>query len=358
MQNRGRLSLEDPLPLSEVYRQRRIKLAPKLITDWQRVGVALDMLIRAEEIKPGKFSSCKAIHTLLVHLTTTFDKTPEVYQKSIVQDVLDAIAPADSRSRRRHNAIIENLAKTRLKGRDILPSPAALDRDAAAREELGKLAARLPDGLPDNLPAGPPALRRRVEGQQLNPEMVDAFVARFMAEAGETDTDGTPACEVDPVEPDAGVENLADMPDEDSVEPDPGVENLVDMSDEELMEPCPGVENLEATLGDDLVEPDADAENLGDTPDVERTTEEKLADILAAGRIPDPGRESDEYILFLKRLPVVSTAPSPGPVGLLHGLAAFTGIVRIDGSVSFCMKVLDRTLTLASRFRRPRERPD
>ena len=107
-----------------------------------------------------------------------------------------------------------------------------------------------------------------------------------------------------------------------------------------------------------LVEPDADAENLGDTLDVERTTEEKLADILAAGRRPDPEREYNEYMLFLKRFPVVSTAPSPGPVGLLHAFLAFTGIVRIDGSVSFCMKVLDRTLTLASRFRRPRERPD
>ena len=184
MQNRGRLSLEDPLPLSEVYRQRHIKLAPKLITDWQRVGVALDMLIRAEEIKPGKFSSCKAIHTLMVHLTTTFDKMPEVYQRSIVQDVLDAIAPADSRSRRRHNAIIENLATTRLKGRDILPSPAALARDAAAREELGKLAARLPDGLPDNLPAGPPSLRRRVEGQQLKPGGVRRLGRTFVGQSG------------------------------------------------------------------------------------------------------------------------------------------------------------------------------
>ena len=152
MQKRSMLNLEDPLPLSEIYRQRHIKLAPKLITDWQRVAVALDLLIRAGEIIPGKFSSCTAIHTLLIHRTTTFDETFEVYRKSISRDVLDAVAPADSRARRRHNAIINHLGTTRLKGRALLPSPAALARDAAAREELCKLAARLPDGLP--APAG------------------------------------------------------------------------------------------------------------------------------------------------------------------------------------------------------------
>ena len=93
------------MPLPEMYRQRHIKLAPRLITDWQRVGV--DLLIRAGEIPPGKVSSCRAINTLLVHRTTIFDKTPEVYRKSIVRGVMDAVALADSRAKRRHNVIID-----------------------------------------------------------------------------------------------------------------------------------------------------------------------------------------------------------------------------------------------------------
>ena len=43
-------------------------------------------------------------------------------------------------------------ATTRLKGRALLPSPITLARDAAAREELCKLAARLPADPPTCLP--------------------------------------------------------------------------------------------------------------------------------------------------------------------------------------------------------------
>ena len=278
MQNRNRLSLEDPLPLPERYRQRHIKLAPRLITDWQRVGVALDLFIRAGEIARGKFSSCTAINTLLVHRTTTFDKTPEVYQKSIVRDVMDAIAPADSRSRRRHNAMIDNLAATRLKGRALLPSPAAQARDTAAREELRGQADRLPDGLPDDLPASPVSLRQRVEEMEVNPEMAEVVYASLRAADKKMDTDGAP----------------------DRVE--------------DLVEPGAGVGKLEDTGDEDLVEPDAGVENLEDTREVERTTEEKLEDILAAGRTPHPDREFYEYLLLLRRRTLAASTALPVPV--------------------------------------------
>ena len=268
MQNRSMLSLEDPLPLPEKYRQRYIKLAPRLITEWQRVGVALDLLIRGGEIPPGEFSSCTAINTLLAHRTTTFEKTPEVYQKSIVRDVMDAIAPADSRSRRRHNAMIDNLAATRLKRRDLLPSPAAQARDTAAREELWELAYRLPDGLPDDLPASPVSLRQRVEEMEVNPEMAEVVYASLRAEAKNVDTDGAP---------DRG---------EDQVEPGTGVEDLEDTR----------------------------VENPDNTREVERTTEENLADILAAGRRPDPSREFYEYRLLLRRRTLAASAATHAPV--------------------------------------------
>ncbi len=270
--------MEDPLPLPQKYRQRHIKLAPRLIADWQRVGVALDLLIRAGEIPPGKFSSCTAIITLLVRRTTTFDKTPEVYQKSIVRDVMDAIAPADSRARRRHNAIIDNLAATRLKRRDLLPSPAAQARDTAAREELRELAYRLPDGLPDDLPASPVSLRQRVEEMEVTPEMAEVVYASLRAEAKNVDTDGAPDRGEDQVEPGTGVEDLEDTGDEDLVEPGAGVEDLVD------------------------------------TREVEQTTEEKLEDILAAGRRPDPDRDSDKYLLSLRRRYLAASAATPAPV--------------------------------------------
>ena len=320
MQNRSMLNLEDPLPLPEVYRQRHIKLAPRLITDWQRVGVALDLLIRAGEIIPGKFSSCTAITTLLIHRTTTFDKTSEVYSKSMARDVLDAVAPADSRARRRHNAIIDNLGTTWLKGRYVLPAPAAQARDTAAREELRRLAARLPDGLPDDLPALPVSLRPRVEEVELNPEMVEAMYARLRAEAKKMDTNGTPTRDEDLVEPDASVENLDGTQGVDLVEPGADVENLDDTHGVDLVEPGADVENLDGTGGADLVEPGADVENLDDTRDVVRTTEEKLADILAAGRTPDPEREFKEYLLWLSQV-VNTTAATPAPKrGLLSRL--------------------------------------
>ena len=312
MQNRSMLNLEDPLPLSEMYRQRRIKLAPRLITDWQRVGVALDLLIRAGEIIPGKFSSCTAITALLIHRTTTFEKTFEVYRKSISRDVLDAVAPADSRARRRHNMIIDHLGTARLKGRYVLPAPAAQTRDTAAREELCRLAARLPDGLPDDLPALPVSLRPRVEEVELNPEMVEAMSARVRAAAKKMDTEGTPTREVDPVEPDASVEKLGDMGDEDPVEPGAHVEKLEDTGDEDPMEPGARVEKLEDTGDEDLVEPGAHVENPDDTRDVVRTTEGKLADILAAGRTPHPDRELYEYLLWLAER-VNTTAAPPAP---------------------------------------------
>ena len=356
MQNRNRLSLEDPLPVSEMYRQRHIKLASRLITDWQRVGVALDLLIRAGEIPPGKSDSCTSIYTLLGHRTTTFEKTFEVYQKSIVRDVLDVIAPADSRSRRRHNAIINNLATARLKGRYVLPAPAAQARDTAAREELWRLAARLPDGLPDDLPAFPVSLRPRVEAVELNPEMVEAVYARRRAEAEIMDMDDTPTRDVDLVEPgadvenldgthdvdlvepdasvenldgtrdvdlvepDASVENLDGTRDVDLVEPDASVENLDGTRDVDLVEPDASVENLDGTRDVDLVEPDASVENLDGTRDEERTTEEKLADIVAAGRRPDPNREFYEYLLWQSRVPVPPAAPPAPRMGLLSWL--------------------------------------
>ena len=374
MQKRSMLNLEDPLPLSEIYRQRHIKLAPKLITDWQRVAVALDLLIRAGEIIPGKFSSCTAITALLMHRTTTFDETFEVYRRSISRDVLDAVAPADSRARRRHNAIIDNLATARLKGRYVLPAPAAQARDTAAREELWRLAARLPDGLPDGLPALPVSLRQRVEEIEINPEMVEAVSARLRAAAKKMNIDGTPTRDVDPVEPEARVENLEDTGDEDPVEPDAGVEKLGDMGDEGLVEPGahvekledmgdeglvepgahvekledtgdeglvepgahvekledtgdedlvePGahVEKLEDTGDEDLVEPGAHVENPDDTREVVRTTEEKLADILAAGRTPDPDRELYEYLLWLAQRVNTTAAPPASKRGFLRRL--------------------------------------
>ena len=300
MQKRSRLSLEDPLPLPEMYRQRHIKLAPRLITDWQRVAVALDLLIRAGEIIPGKFSSCTAITTLLIHRTTTFDKTPEVYRKSLARDVLDAIAPADSRARRRHNAIIDHLGTTRLRGRDLLPSPAAQARDAAAREELGRLAVRLPDGLPDNLPVLPVSLRQQVEKMEINPEMVKAAYAHLQAEAESDDMDRTSThdLEADFVSYDTISAKTSPTRDVEPVEPGAHVEKLEDTGDEDL----------EDTGDEDLREPDGGGENPDDTRDVVRTTEEKLADILAAGRTPDPARELDVYRLWLRLHPPTPAA--------------------------------------------------
>ena len=124
--------------------------------------------------------------------------------------------------------------------------------------------------------------------------MVEAVSERLWAAAKKVDTEGTPTREVDPVEPEAGVEKLGDMGDEDPVEPGAHVEKLEDMGDEDPVEPGAGVEKLE------------------DTRDVVRTTEEKLADILAAGRTPHPDREFKEYLLWLTQH-VNTTAAPPAP---------------------------------------------
>ena len=57
----------------------------------------------------------------------------------------------------------------------------------------------------------------------------------------------------------------------------------------------------------------AGVENLEDTREVERTTEEKLADILAAGRRPDPDREFEEYLLWLPCRFLAASAAPPVP---------------------------------------------
>lgn len=150
------------------------KLSRVLASPWQRVALGIDALIRGGHLEPGRWVTTLGVNALLTDRTNTFDDLPGVYTRTFVGDVLDALAPPDSRSRRRVNHIISRLPSVRYRGRDLLPGGPALARDTAARTELRRLGSRA--GV-NPLVADAVALRG-TGPVELNPEEVNrAFVA-------------------------------------------------------------------------------------------------------------------------------------------------------------------------------------
>ena len=156
MNTRNRTRPTTPAALMQDYQEQYARLAPRLLTPWQRCALGISMLIEAGELPPGLFSSAKIITALIQRRTNAFDGIPEVYQRGTVDAVLGACSVADRRGRWRHNAVIAALPLVKVKGRDALPSEAAIAKDGEARTTLRRLAARLPHGTPDGLAAPAP----------------------------------------------------------------------------------------------------------------------------------------------------------------------------------------------------------
>ena len=220
------------------------------------------MLIEAGELPPGLFSSAKIITALIQRRTNAFDGIPEVYQRGTVDAVLGACSVADRRGRWRHNAVIAALPLVKMKGKDALPSEAAIAKDGEARTTLRRLAARLPHGAPDGLAAPAPPVSLVSEH---DPDM--------------------PVLEFAP-----GALPLLTVP------PGPVQDTEEEVVTEEAQESGADA-GIQAGTVDTAEEP---PEHPAPTPTP--SAAEVLDSILAAGRTPDPREfaEADAYLLWLK----------------------------------------------------------
>ena len=122
MNTRNRSRPTTPAALVQEYQDQYARLAPRLLTPWQRCALGISMLIEAGELPPGLFSSAKIITALIQRRTNAFDGIPEVYQRGTVDALLGACSVADRRGRWRHNSLIGALPTAKLKSRE----PAAL----------------------------------------------------------------------------------------------------------------------------------------------------------------------------------------------------------------------------------------
>ena len=156
------------------------KLSRVLASPWQRVALGIDALIRGGHLEPGRWVTTLGVNALLTDRTNTFDDLPGVYTRTFVGDVLDALAPPDSRSRRRVNHIISRLPSVRYRSRDLLPGGPALARDTAARTELRRLGSRA--GVN---PLVADTVQLRGNGQvELDPEAVRRAMGTWKAQQG------------------------------------------------------------------------------------------------------------------------------------------------------------------------------
>ena len=268
--NRGRgdgLALLSP---QEQYAAALPKLSRALVSPWQRVALGIDLLVREAHLPAGGWSTTLGITALLADLTNTFDDLSPVYRRSFVGDVLDALAPPDSRSRRRINAIIARLPSARYRNRDLLPGQTAQAKDAAARKELRRLGSRA--GV--NPPVADVAQLRGNGQVELDPEAVRRAMGTWKAQL-EREPQPTPEPESTPApvgEVEAHAHTPLALPPAPAPEPAPmSVVVVVET------QPTPEPEPM-------LINPGA-----------------QLDAIIASGRYPDP-RDPAEYEAHMERV--------------------------------------------------------
>ena len=187
----------------EHYRERYLKLSPRLLEPPQRVGVALGLLLEDGTLPPGKASSAARIIDLVATRTNAVERRPNVAERSLMEAVLDVLASPDARYRRTHNRLAKNLPIENFRGRLLSPTAAEISRDAEARRELLELAAGLKGGPPPDLPSVLPPVQREMglvpDDALQNPAVVPDEEAAAVPTAAprDADSDGpeTPAPE-------------------------------------------------------------------------------------------------------------------------------------------------------------------
>ncbi len=189
----------------EHYRERYLKLSPRLLEPSQRVGVALGLLLEDGTLAPGRSSSANKIIELLATLTNAVAGRPNVAERSLIIAVLDGLASPDARYRRTHNKLAKNLPTAKFRGRLLSPTVAETNRDAEVRRELLALAAEVEGGPPPDLPPVLPPVQRETAPVPVVPSHSAAVVpneeaaavatAALLPEDADSDDTETPAPE-------------------------------------------------------------------------------------------------------------------------------------------------------------------
>ena len=277
MPRRSRPLLDRP-PTAVHYRARYLKLNGRLMEPSQRVGVALRLLLDACTLAPGRASSATQLVALIATSTNAVASPVSVADKSLIGDVLEILTTHDKRYRRPHNQIVRNLPLAKFRGKLLLPTKAAMTRDAEARRELLVLAAAVDGGVDEDLPPVLPPVQlelrdnalpeyRYTVREELNAAAVAMVVDRLAKSREANPAEAEPA-EANPAEAEPATEPAA--PD---TSPDPGRDDDDD-------------ETQTAEKGVDATKPAAE-----DLPD-------KI--VPYSTKWPDPLNDLDGYLEWLK----------------------------------------------------------
>ena len=219
MPRRSRPLLDRP-PTAVHYRARYLKLNGRLMETSQRVGVALGLLLDAGTLAPGRASSATQLVALIATSTNAVASPVSVADKSLIGDVLEILTTHDKRYRRPHNQIVRNLPLAKFRGKLLLPTKAAMTRDAEARRELLALAAAVDGGVDEDLPPVLPPVQlelrdnalpeyRYTVREELNAAAVAMVVDRLAKSAEANPAEANPA-EANPAEANPAEANPAE----------------------------------------------------------------------------------------------------------------------------------------------------